>query len=135
MGLHFEAGKGGGAGQPQSPSFVEPNWTKDVPLLVRAMIKTGDVLFICGPADIIDEKETFERLTKGDESVQKLLAEQDALLDGADGSVLRAISAKTGETLAEIKLDALPVWDGMAAAKGRVYLATKDGKVRCLTGK
>ena len=132
MGLHFEAGKGGGSGQPQSPSFVEPNWTKDVPLLVRAMIKTGDVLFICGPADIIDEKETFERLTKGDESVQKILAEQDALLDGADGSVLRAISAKTGETLFEVKVDALPVWDGMAAAKGRVYLSTKDGKVRCL---
>lgn len=129
-GLHFAVGKRGGVRQ--SPSFVEPNWKKDIPLLVRAMIKTGDVLFICGPADIIDEHETFEKLKKGDESVQKVLAEQDALLDGSEGSVLRAISAKTGETLAEIKLDALPVWDGMAAAKGKVYLTTKDGKVRCL---
>ena len=96
------------------------------------MIKTGDVLFICGPADIIDEHETFEKLKKGDQSVQKVLAKQDALLDGSEGSVLRAVSAKTGETLAEIKLDALPVWDGMAAARGKVYLTTKDGKVRCL---
>ena len=129
-GLHFAVGKRGGG--TTSRSFVEPNWTKDIPLLVRAMIKTSDVLFICGPADIIDEHETFEKLKKGDQSVQKVLAEQDALLDGSEGSVLRAVSAKNGETLAEIKLNSLPVWDGMAAAKGRVYLTTKDGKVRCL---
>jgi len=130
MALRFAARKGGG-GRP-SGSFVEPNWTQDVPLLVRAMIKAGDTLFICGPADIIDEQETFEKLKRGDQSVQKVLAEQDALLDGADGSVLRAISAKTGQTLSELKLDALPVWDSLAAAKGRLYLSTKDGKVRCL---
>jgi len=33
--------------------------------------------------------------------------------------------------MAEYKLDSLPVWDGMAAANGRLYLATKSGKVLC----
>ncbi|HCQ31953.1 MAG TPA: hypothetical protein DIV54_00540, partial [Verrucomicrobiales bacterium] len=27
------------------------------------------------------------------------------------------------------KLDALPVWDGMAVADGSLFVATKDGKV------
>ena len=45
--------------------------------------------------------------------------------------LLRAVSADTGETVSEIKLEALPTWDGMAAAGGKLFLVTKDGKVRC----
>lgn len=29
----------------------------------------------------------------------------------------------------------MPVWDGLAAANGRLYLATEDGKVVCFTGR
>ena len=36
---------------------------------------------------------------------------------------------------AEWKLDALPVFDGLIAADGRLFLSTADGKVRCFTGK
>ena len=38
-----------------------------------------------------------------------------------------------GETLAEHKLDALPVFDGLAAARGRLFLTTKDGKLHSFT--
>jgi len=41
------------------------------------------------------------------------------------------ISAGTGETLAECRLDALPVFDGLIAAGGRLYLSTMDGKMLC----
>jgi hypothetical protein len=34
-----------------------------------------------------------------------------------------------GGTLAEIPIPASPVWDGMAAAGGKLYLALKNGKV------
>ena len=40
-----------------------------------------------------------------------------------------------GTRLAEHPLDAPPVWDGMAAASGRLYLSTADGKVLCLGAK
>jgi len=30
-----------------------------------------------------------------------------------------------------MKLDSIPVWDGMAVAQGRLFIATKDGKVTC----
>jgi hypothetical protein len=45
-----------------------------------------------------------------------------------------AISAVDGKKLAAVELGAAPVFDGMAAAKGRLYLATLDGKVLCLGG-
>jgi len=45
------------------------------------------------------------------------------------------VSAKDGKELAEYKLDALPVFDTMAAANGRLYFATTDGKVRCYGAK
>jgi hypothetical protein len=28
-----------------------------------------------------------------------------------------------------------PAWDGLAAAGGRLFLSTQDGRVVCLTGK
>jgi len=51
------------------------------------------------------------------------------------GSLLLAVSAKDGAKLAEYKLDALPVFDTITAANGRLYFATTDGKVRCYIAK
>jgi outer membrane protein assembly factor BamB len=128
--LYFEgSAKGGGK---SGGSFVAPHWTKDAPLFVRAMVKTGPTLFIVGPPDIVDEAETFERLKNRDVSVEAVLAEQDALLNGSKGSLLRAISAKDGTTISDVQLDSLPIWDGMAAARGQLFLSTQDGEVICL---
>ena len=59
------------------------------------------------------------------------LAKQDSVLDGRQEAVLYAVLASDGRKLAEYKLDSLPVWDGMAAANDRLFLATKSGKVLC----
>jgi len=112
-------------------SFVEHLWTQDVPLLVRAMVKAGDTLFIAGPPDLIDEEQTFQRLMSRDPQVAALLTEQDKALDGLKGGILWAVSAKDGTTLAEYELDTLPAWDGMASAYGRLFLSTTGGRVVC----
>lgn len=36
-----------------------------------------------------------------------------------------------GATLAVYKPDTLPVWDGMAAAYGRLFIVNQDGSVEC----
>ena len=69
------------------------------------------------------------------QSVEKQLAEQDAAMAGEKGANLWAVSATDGKRLGELRLDATPVWDGMAAADGKLYLTTTDGKVRCLQAK
>ncbi len=57
-------------------------------------------------------------------------------VDGAEVTRgrIRFYSADNGENLGEVQLDHAPRWDGMAAAGGRLYVSTEDGKVICLGG-
>jgi hypothetical protein len=55
--------------------------------------------------------------------------------EGRMGGVLWAASAATGEKIAEIRLDAPPVWDSLAVANGRLFISLQDGRVVCMSGK
>ncbi len=48
------------------------------------------------------------------------------------GGRLLTFSAADGKKLGEAKLPAPPVWDGMAAAYGRLYVSLADGRIVCL---
>lgn len=130
-----------GNNQKQSNAFVKYDWTEDVPLLVRSMVLTPTSkgqdhkrIFILGPPDIVDEEESFKRLTEKDPKVQELLVKQDEALNGLQGGILRSVDASNGKTLAELKTDFLPVWDSLAAANGRLFVSTTDGRVISLAG-
>lgn len=58
----------------------------------------------------------------------------EAAHEGKLGGVLWAASPDDGTKLAAYPLDAAPVWDGMAAAGGPLYLSLKDGRVVCWAG-
>jgi hypothetical protein len=75
------------------------------------------------------------RLSKGDDSIVPSLKQQDENLDGKHGATVLAVDAPSGKVLSETQLDSPPVWDGMAAAKGAIFVSTLDGKVVCLKGK
>jgi hypothetical protein len=85
-----------------------------VPVRVRAMVKAGDLLFAAGPPDVLDPKAP-----KGS-------------LEGEKGAVLVAVSATDGKKQQELKLDGTPVFDGMIAVEGRLYLSLRDGRLVCL---
>ena len=111
-------------------SFI---WKLDKPdLQARAMVVAGNSLFVAGPPDVVDEEDAFFALDNAD--VLEMLAEQSALLEGKDGARLWAVSAATGEKLAEYRLDSLPVWDGLVAAGGNLYLTTMNGETLCYAG-
>jgi hypothetical protein len=112
-------------------SFVKHHWTQDIPLLAQAMIKADETLFVAGPPDRMDEEATLQKLIQRNPAVEQQLADQTSALAGGQGGILRAVSAADGSTLSEIHFEGLPVWDGMAAANGRLYLATTDGRIVC----
>ncbi len=118
-----------------SPFLVKHYWNTDIPLLARAMLLADRTLFVAGPPDLIDEEESFKKLTSNDPAIAKVLARQDAALKGKEGALLWAVSADSGKKLSQINLPSLPVWDGMAAAHGKIYLATTDGRIICLEKK
>ncbi|MCK4294595.1 MAG: PQQ-binding-like beta-propeller repeat protein, partial [Planctomycetes bacterium] len=115
-------------------SAVNFKWSRgDPPLQVRAMVLADKTLFMAGPPDVVDEEQAFYR--PDDAEIQTKLHEQTAALEGQKGALLWVVSASEGQRLAQYELESLPVWDGMAAANGRLYLATKGGKVLCYRGK
>jgi outer membrane protein assembly factor BamB len=85
--------------------MVEPAWSVNIkpPFQIEAMILAGNTLIAAGPLNGANPKDT----------------------------VVRMLSAENGKKLNEIKLDTPTVFDGMAAANGRLYIATQDGKVLC----
>jgi outer membrane protein assembly factor BamB len=93
-----------------------PAWYDWVPIRIRAMVLADGTLFVVGPPDVLDADDPM------------------ASFDGRKGAVLRAIRADDGKLLAEQKLAAPPVFDGLIAAADRLFLCTTDGKVLCFGG-
>lgn len=91
---------------------VRFRWWKRCPLDVWAMVKAGRLLFIAGAVG------------SGTTS--------PAALAGKAGGRLLVVNAEKGDLLANVALPAMPVWDGMAAARGNLYLSLADGQVLCL---
>ena len=55
-----------------------------------------------------------------------------AAFEGRKGARLWVVSTEDGRRLAEYPLDRPPVFDGLSAARGRLYLATDDGRIICM---
>ncbi|MGB2823409.1 MAG: PQQ-binding-like beta-propeller repeat protein, partial [Phycisphaerae bacterium] len=90
-----------------------PVWHHWVPVRIRAMVLAGQRLFVAGPPDVVEPDDPM------------------AAFEGRKGAVLRVYSAADGKMLAERKLDSPPVFDGLIAAAGRLFMCTTDGRVVC----
>jgi outer membrane protein assembly factor BamB len=109
-------------------------WSKEIPFHVRAMALAEDTLFVSGPPRLLDEADLFTQ-KPGSAASQARLSAQAASLDGSEGALLWAVSAKDGVRLAEYRLESPPAWDAMAVADGRLFLATEDGTIHCYGSK
>jgi outer membrane protein assembly factor BamB len=108
--------------EPEKQAGGKPNWTRRIPMLVRAMVLTGETVFCAGPSVKIDK-------------IPHEPADVDPLaeaLESKRGGSLLAVSANDGKTLARCDLQSPPVFDGMAAAEGRLYICCVDGRIVCM---
>ena len=90
----------------------------------------GSTLFVAGPPAEADEREVY--LLHGAPDVQEKMADQVAAFEGRRGGLILAVSKTDGSKHSAYHLDSIPVFDGMAAAGGRLYLTRVDGKLLCL---
>ncbi|MCF7849257.1 MAG: hypothetical protein K9M45_10425, partial [Kiritimatiellales bacterium] len=122
--LWYKAGDGYElyAGQTTAPTGSDPVyalkeeehlWTTRLAFRPQSMVLTNGKLFLCGAPDSADPAEAL------------------AALEGKRGNVLAAVNATDGKTLSELKTDSIPVFDGLIAAEGKLFIAMKDGSVRC----
>jgi len=93
-------------------------WKQDLLLQVRGLVLAGDTLFAAGWEDAV-----------------AVAVPEGSPVPAPDRSLLWVLSSADGTRLSEYPLDAPPVFDGLIAARGRLYLVTTAGKVLCLGGK
>jgi hypothetical protein len=103
------------------------HWKSPVPLRAKAIVKTPELLFVAGPEDVLDEEKIFE--DSRSEANQKSLQKQNELINSRQNGKLMAVSVQDGTTRQILDLPSQPVWDGMAAAYGRLYVCCGDGSV------
>jgi SAM-dependent methyltransferase len=108
-------------------AFIATEWAVTPDFQARAMLKAGDLLFTAGPPAHRFDEQTAGDYSNGD--YQEWLRNQFAAEAGKQGASLLAVSAKDGKVLRKVELDAPPVFDGMAAAFGRLFVALKNGTV------
>jgi hypothetical protein len=93
---------------------------RGVPVRVNALVLTGDKVLAAGPPDFPSDPKSENPW---------------AVIDAAGKAKLLVLSAADGKEVEALDLEAAPVFDGMAAAGGRLFISGRDGRLRCFGGK
>jgi len=110
-------------------SKIKYRWSRGVKLHVKSMVVAGDKLYIAGPPAVINEPDAYKD-PLSDTTREKMQAQADSF-SGKKGGILKVVAAECGEDITEMKLDYLPVFDGMSAAGGRLYIVSENGDLVC----
>lgn len=88
------------------------SWSIPTDVWIRSMVVTDESLYIAGPAGKWHtDMNTFQ---------------------GRKKIVLRCYNKKNGKMISETALDAMPVFNGMAGANGKLYVSLQDGSISCM---
>jgi hypothetical protein len=110
-----------------SLAWSAPKWSDTQSLIVRAMVLAGDQLIVAGPPDLAQKQADILAIANEEEAL--------AALAGKRGIYLRVISAGDGVQRFQTELTGLPVFDGISAASGEVFVALQDGTIECWSGR
>jgi hypothetical protein len=107
------AGRGKRRGKNPTPAV---KWEQRVELRGQAMLLTANRFCLAGAPDVVDEQDPW------------------GSFDDRRGGMLVVFSKGDGRQQAKHPLASAPVYDGMAAAAGRLYISLRDGTLVCYGG-
>ena len=93
-----------------------PRWSTKLTVRPRAMLKSGDNLYM------------------GVMPTEVSIDNPYVAYEGRKGGMIWIVSAKDGTKVAQYKINSPVVWDGMAAAAGRLFVCTENGELQCWSG-
>jgi len=88
-------------------------WSERVPIRIRAMVLCGELLIVAGPPDVVDPADPL------------------GAFEGRKGGAVYVVDTTKGERVSDFTLPASPVFNGAAAANGRLFLTLEDGTISC----
>jgi len=89
------------------------DWSDRIPVRARAMALAGGRLVVAGPPDVVDPKDPL------------------GAFEGRIGGLLCVFDSASGQELSKQSLPSPPVFNGVAAANGRLYLSDENGAIAC----
>jgi hypothetical protein len=108
------------AGEDKGRGFTRQQfwkWFQEIPVRVEAMVLARDRLYLAGPPDLEPGQEAADAMR------------------GLKGARFWVVSTSDGTKLTEIEMERAPVFDGLIAAFGRLYMVSRDGAIMCLGSK
>lgn len=109
------------------------DWHTDVPFYGHGLVVAGQTIFVAGPPKF-DEEKTRAYLTTNrtdDQELPGMLRDALDSFEGRKGGLMWAVNKADGKRIAEYRLDCPPVFDGLIAANGKLYMSLKDGRSAC----
>ena len=91
----------------------DENWERHVGIHARAMVLTDNALFAAGP--VVQQEPG------------------PGAPDRTEKAELIALAPGDGALIGRVSIDTPPIFDGMAATPGHLYLTLEDGNVACLS--
>lgn len=88
-------------------------WRRNIPVRVEAMVLAGKHLYLAGPPDTGSGKKA-----------------RDSIL-GKKGARLWTVFAENGKPVSKMELKHAPVFDGLIAAYGQLFMVCKDSSIIC----
>ena len=99
-------------------------WSRDVAVRARALLVAGDKMVLAGPKNVL-----YGIKPKAIEQGRRVIRENVDAFIGREDGLLEIVATKDGRTLGTVKLDSPPVYHGLIAADGALFLTTTAGTV------
>jgi hypothetical protein len=113
-----------GSAKAKDPAAEAFTWSGNHALIVRSMVLTPDKLIVAGMADLARKDESGRSFSNPEEGLAAMAGQRDGRLT--------MISTADGTKIREIQLSSPPVFDGLIAAEGHLFLSTMDGRLICM---
>ena len=91
----------------------EGEWSLRIPIRAEALLVGDNGLFVAGVRDRVEKEDPWGHV------------------EGRMGGVLAVYAKSDGRKIGETELGAAPLFDGLSAARGNLFLVTKDGAILC----
>ena len=108
-----QAGKKAGKGKATKGNKSRYLWSQMAPIRGEAILASDNCVYLAGTRDFVDKDDPW------------------AHVEGRRGGILAVHARADGAKLAELSLESAPVFDGMSASGGNVFLVARDGSVSC----
>jgi len=108
----------------RTQNIATVTWSRDVAVRARALLVAGDKMVLAGPKNVL-----YGVKPRAIEQGRRVIRENVDAFTGMNDGLLEIVATKDGKTLGTVTLDSPPVYHGLIAVDGALFMTTTAGTV------